>query len=234
MPDSMQRLIENNALVGTLPTELGSLTSLEAVVLRNNDIDGAIPRELGQCKRLVFIDLDTNKLVGDIGPVIDLLPRNLESFDLDSNLLEGSIPTSVGTLGNLNFFAARGNNLNGTIPSEFGQLSKLELLDLSSNKLSGSIPTSLASLPLLGEKSTACLVHWDQLLSHISRPSTVSLSIYDNDLVGRLGAFCGNSYERFAANTCGHAEIDCACCNQCCSPDTVQCQNLSVVCSFSP
>ena len=41
------------------------------------------------------------------------------------------------------------NDLEGTIPSELGHLHNLEWLDLSSNNLSGSIPKELGGLSRL-------------------------------------------------------------------------------------
>jgi Leucine-rich repeat (LRR) protein len=43
------------------------------------------------------------------------------------------------------------NDLNGTIPTELGLLSNLEYLDLDRNLFTGTIPASLASLSLLSK-----------------------------------------------------------------------------------
>ena len=143
--------LSNNNMAGTLPTELGSLSFLETLFLDGNGFSGPIPAELGNCQNLIDLELYDNLLTGDIGPVIDSLPRGVQLLGLAVNKLQGTLPTSIGTLAYLHWLNLRSNSLNGTIPSELGLLRQLELLDLSSNKFNGTVPTSLANLSLLSK-----------------------------------------------------------------------------------
>jgi hypothetical protein len=66
---------------------------------------------------------------------------------LSSNNVVGQIPGDVSRLANLTNLALDGNDLsNGTIPSEIGLLTNLQNLVLSSSNISGSIPTELYKL----------------------------------------------------------------------------------------
>jgi Leucine-rich repeat (LRR) protein len=103
-----------------------------------------------------ILGLDDNQLEEDLSLILNVLPRRLTSLELESNLLTGTIPPSIGTFTNLEFLDVHGNNLRGRIPAELGLLTKLAYLDLSSSQLTGTVPTSLASLPLLS-KSTQLL-----------------------------------------------------------------------------
>ena len=56
------------------------------------------------------------------------------------------------------------NNLNGTIPTELGLLSNLEDLELDTNRLIGTMPTSLASLSLLSKSQSLLFQYKKQFL----------------------------------------------------------------------
>ena len=65
--------------------------------------------------------------------------------------LNGTIPTELGLLSNLEILGLAKSHLTGTIPTEVGLLSNLEWLGLDSNQLTGTVPTGLASLPLVSK-----------------------------------------------------------------------------------
>ena len=83
---------------------------------------------------------------------------NLQTLDLSSNTLRGTIPVELGDLDNLVILNLRYNELSGSIPVELGNLVNLQSLLLAYNGLSGSIPvelgklTNLASLNLQGNR----------------------------------------------------------------------------------
>ncbi len=110
-----------NDLEGTLPLELGDLTSLEQLSLHRNQLTGPIPPELGSL-------------------------GNLERLSLHRNQLTGPIPPELGSLGNLERLWLLGNQLTGSVPSELGRLAKLSHLSLNNNRFSGALPSSLLRL----------------------------------------------------------------------------------------
>ena len=52
----------------------------------------------------------------------------------------GTIPTSVGSLNNLELLKLKSNNLFGSIPSSLSNLTQLKVINLGNNCLNGSIP----------------------------------------------------------------------------------------------
>ena len=56
--------VNDNQLIGTIPSELGQLTDVERLSLNNNQLSGAIPSELGQLSNLVRLYLNENQLSG--------------------------------------------------------------------------------------------------------------------------------------------------------------------------
>ena len=65
-----------NNLTGTIPSELGNLSSLEELYLSLNQLTGTIPAQLGNLANLELLYLHDNRLTGP-------LPQNLTSLSLD-------------------------------------------------------------------------------------------------------------------------------------------------------
>jgi hypothetical protein len=89
-----------------------------------------------------------NQLNGSIPSSIGNLPQ-LNTISLSDNQLGGSIPDSVGNLTNLVDIDFGNNALSGTIPSSLANLTRLGLLFLEANQLSGNIPAFLGDLSQL-------------------------------------------------------------------------------------
>ena len=62
-------------LTGTIPSSIGSLTSLYLLYMSNVGLSGTIPSSIGLLTSLKFIYLDSNKLIGTI-------PSSIGSFYL--------------------------------------------------------------------------------------------------------------------------------------------------------
>ncbi len=135
-------------LTGTIPAELGTLSSLTYLNLQGNNLSGTIPTSLGNLGNLTLLYLSQNDLTGSIPASLGSL-SNLEKMNLQSNDLTGSIPASLGNLSNLNFLYLSANDLTGSIPGTLSNLSSLEQLNIQSNQLTGSIPGGFGSLSSL-------------------------------------------------------------------------------------
>ena len=71
---------------------------------------------------------------------------NLETLDLDGSFLSGTIPAELGKLTNLTYVSFNDNTLTGAIPPELGNLANLTYLRFDENKLTGAIPPELGNL----------------------------------------------------------------------------------------
>ena len=89
--------------------------------------------------------LTDNNLKGTLPPTLGNL-GNLEYLALGENQLTGSIPAEIGNLTNLIELWLFQNELTGSIPAELGSLTKLQFLILWYNRLTGPIPVGLGSL----------------------------------------------------------------------------------------
>ena len=148
---NLQRLyLSGNQLTGEIPPELGGLSNLTHLSLSGNQLTGEIPPELGGLSNLTWLFLSGNQLTGEIPPELGGL-SNLEWLYIPSNQFTGTIPKELGSLANLQGLWLWGNGLTGEIPPELGGLSNLTLLVLSGNQLTGEIPPELGRLSNLTE-----------------------------------------------------------------------------------
>ena len=114
--------IDNQNLVGTIPTEVGHLRYLSELFVFEFILE----------KKMILFSCDFCSFI-----------HFTERIDLSSNDFIGIIPTQLGRLTELEELELSWNNLIGTIPSEIGKFKKLKNLWLDSNDLSGSIPSQL-------------------------------------------------------------------------------------------
>ena len=158
-------------LKGTLPSNIGKLTSLTSLVLSGNQFSGGIPTEIGSCANLTWLDLNNNGMNGEIPTSLSAL-TNLTSLNLEGNFFAGNIDPAIfqGTenLVNVNLEGNKftglpetivalnriqtlllGSNNFATIPLVITQLSTLTTLDLSDNQMMQSIPPQLGRMTAL-------------------------------------------------------------------------------------
>ena len=137
--------LEDNRLTGTIPPQLGDLSSLTWLNLARNQLTGPIPPELGDLSSLTLLYLHANQLTGSIPAELGNLSL-LWTLILGHNQLTGPIPSELGGLSRLRQLEFPFNQLTGSIPPELGDLSRLMWLDLYQNQLTGTIPPELGGL----------------------------------------------------------------------------------------
>ncbi|XP_044961764.1 probable LRR receptor-like serine/threonine-protein kinase At3g47570 isoform X1 [Hordeum vulgare subsp. vulgare] len=144
------RLDENN-LQGELPKSIGDLPkSLESLYLSANKISGTIPHEIGNISSLKLLYMEHNLLTGTIPGSLGNL-SNLFVLSLSQNKLSGQIPLSIQNLGQLSELYLQQNNLSRPIPVALAQCNKLHTLNLSCNSFDGTIPKELFTISTLAE-----------------------------------------------------------------------------------
>ena len=133
-----------------IPPELSLLTSLEAIDVTMAGIDVSfrelLPTSLSELSNLTYFSFPFNEIRGTIPDDVNVTLHGLKKLNMEGNLINGTIPTTIGLLGDLTSLSFGENNLVGTLPSELGLLQKLTSLKLFNNILSGNIPTELRNL----------------------------------------------------------------------------------------
>eukprot|EP00980_Cylindrotheca_fusiformis_P028023 scaffold22577_cov122-Cylindrotheca_fusiformis.AAC.2 len=138
--------IEANFISGTLPSQIGYLKSMRELTLGNNTLSGKVPTALfTSCGELRKLDLFQNSFTGSLPAEVGLL-TNAQVIYFEKNLFNGNLPSELGLLSNLSTLWLHSNNFRGAIPSEIGRLTKLRDLNLSQNSLTGTLPPSIGLL----------------------------------------------------------------------------------------
>ena len=179
-------------LNGTIPPELGNLSSLKQLWLGTNQLTGEIPPELGKLSKLQFLSLWANQLTGEIPEELGNL-TGLTGLSLHENQLSGEVPKQLGNLAKLEYLSLYKNQLTGHIPIELGNLANLFSLDLGFNQLTGQIPAQLGNLANLQRLA----LRRNQLTGEIppelgNLNNLESLSLHSNQLTGGIPSELGN------------------------------------------
>jgi Leucine-rich repeat (LRR) protein len=146
---SLEILHLHNTFNGTLPTEKGHLKSLTDLLLHSNNFTGTLPTESGFLTRLHYLDLYSNTFTGTIPTEIGLLTGSLYRLALYSNSFTGTLHKEIGNLTSLYSLDLHSNNFNGTLPTEIGNLNSIIYLTLFSNDFTGTLPTDIGLLTSL-------------------------------------------------------------------------------------
>ncbi|CAL5335321.1 unnamed protein product [Camellia sinensis] len=90
-----------------------------------NDISGSIPKEIGNITSLHHLLLSGNQISGPLPDELGFLP-NLIKFQLDRNYISGPLPKSFANLSNVKHFHMNNNSISGQIPYELSELLQLQ------------------------------------------------------------------------------------------------------------
>ena len=187
-----QSLSSEYSISGTIPTQIGNLSALRALLLRFNQLTGSIPTQLGNLADLENLQLHDNRLTGPIPTQLGNL-TNLDSLWLRDNQLTGPVPTQLGDMASLRLIYLQDNQLTGSIPTQLSYLTNLDNLGLVGNQLTGSIPTQLGNLTnlrtlYLGDNQLTGSIPTQ--LGNLTNLRTLYLR--DNQLTGPIPTQLGN------------------------------------------
>ncbi|RXH93902.1 hypothetical protein DVH24_015969 [Malus domestica] len=183
--------LASNQLSGIIPTFIGRLGSLQGLHLYDNKLQGIIPDEVCQINKLAVLILYKNKLSGFIPSCLGNLAANLRILSLASNLLTSTLPSTLWNLEQI-----------------IGDLQNLFNLSLANNNFEGPIPSSFGKLEGLAHLNLAK----NNLSEAIPKSLETLLNLNFNQLGGEIpegGPFRNFSALSFASNKalCGAARL---------------------------
>ncbi|XP_048135613.1 probable LRR receptor-like serine/threonine-protein kinase At3g47570 [Rhodamnia argentea] len=195
--------VANNSFTGTIPSSLTNATSLQSIALLLNNFHGPIPKNLGRLKGLGYIDLDANQLRDDLSFISSLANcSHLNRLSVESNLIDGSLPTSISNLStSIQGIYLSMNQIQGTIPATLENLFKLSALTLGDNFLTGHIPDAIGALYSLKLLVISGNMLTGEIPSSIGNMTLLSLlHLQSNNFQGYIPQSLGNCKQLIGLN----------------------------------
>ncbi|GMJ02871.1 hypothetical protein like AT1G56130 [Hibiscus trionum] len=126
-------------VVGVIPDELWTLTSLTNLKLGQNYLTGPLSASIGNLTRMQWLDLGINALSGEVPQEIGLL-TDLRSFAFGTNNFSGPLPSELGNCLMLQQLYFDSSGVSGEIPATYANLQNLQTMWASDTQLTGRIP----------------------------------------------------------------------------------------------
>ena len=183
--------LEDNNLVGVIPSTIGYLDELRRLDLSNNNLMGSVPLELSNLSDLIELRLNDNNLTGFIPLGLGDL-ENLKELRLNNNRLTGTIPSGLGSLASLEELRLNNNSLTGSIPLELRNLTNIEILFFQNNELDSI--EDISSLP-----TDAVVDIENNKIGFLSIvPNIGVIDSYDNQLLDTKYTIYANSNDKLS------------------------------------
>ncbi|PRQ18580.1 putative leucine-rich repeat domain, L domain-containing protein [Rosa chinensis] len=207
--------LDSNQVNGSVPENVGQLSSLETLFLSENSLSGVITEaHFLNLSRLQYLSLSGNRFsinlssdwkppfqltdgldmsslkVGPAFPKWILRQTNLTHLSLSNAGLSGKLPnlssTSLSYSPYLRSVDISKNLLSGELPNCWMQFQELRELNLGKNKLSGKIPSSLGNLQGIQVLRLHDNNFSGELPSLENRTSLLMVDLGNNNLSGKI------------------------------------------------
>lgn len=129
---------------GQVPSNLFLSSNLKELIIGENEaLLGSIPSSVGNMSSLEVLDLHMTRMDGEIPPEMFLVP-NLQALDLSHAQFHGVLTEDIPSLcDTLRILRLNDNDFSGTVPTALDECTQLEELNLSNTGITGEISESL-------------------------------------------------------------------------------------------
>ncbi|XP_061354088.1 leucine-rich repeat receptor protein kinase HPCA1 [Gastrolobium bilobum] len=141
-------LFDGNKLIGSIPSTIGLVQTLEVLRLDRNFLTGGVPSNLNNLTNINELNLAHNNLTG---PLPDLSEMDtLNYMDLSNNSFEPSgAPTWFSTLPSLTTLIMEFGSLQGPLPSKLFSIPQIQQVKLKNNALNNTLDMGDSICPQL-------------------------------------------------------------------------------------
>ncbi|GAB4846601.1 hypothetical protein Ancab_025607, partial [Ancistrocladus abbreviatus] len=209
---TLQELVlEDNLLGGPLPDSLGNLTSLKRLLLSANNFTGTIPETILQSEEPYRFDRWTS-FYGKIPDFIGNWTK-LNRLDMQGTSMEGPIPSSISMFKNLTELAISDLNGSSTVFPDLQNLTSLQYLILRNCLITGTIPTYIGQMTNLKTLDLSFNRLNGEIPSSLGNlDKLVYLFLTNNSLTGAVPGWVMQKQENFDLsynNFTGSSQISC-------------------------
>ncbi|KAI3777006.1 hypothetical protein L1987_46799 [Smallanthus sonchifolius] len=196
-------LLYSNLLQEEIPVELGRLETLRVLDVSRNSLSGAIPRELGRCLNLLVLVF--SNLLNPIPSVSNSDDNLSQSGQLgpeeEFNYFEGTIPSEITALPNLQLLWAPRTMLEGPFPDNWGACGSLEMVNLAQNLFVGEISKRLDLCKKLHFLDLSSNKLTGEISERLGVPCMTVFDVSGNRLSGAIPSFHYTTCEPFNPST---------------------------------
>ncbi|KAJ3682995.1 hypothetical protein LUZ60_013222 [Juncus effusus] len=178
--------LSGNQLTG--PVRRINSLNLKYLNLSNNQLSGSLPITIGSC---AIIDLSNNAITGNYS-AIRTWGNYVESINLSSNQLIGTIPNETTQFLRLVSLKASNNLIEGELPEILGTYPELSTIDLSLNRLFRNLPNSLLNSDRIVNLNLSGNVLSGILPSFGNNNNITSLDLSNNSFNGEISSQIGS------------------------------------------
>lgn len=183
---------------GTIFSKLTNLTHLD--IGGNDYFGGTVPTQIASLPKLQVLHIDFTEFGGDLS-WMSILNTGIKELWADNNPWQAAtIPSTIGTLVNLQSLLLYESKLGGTIPTQIGNLKAMKKLSLYNNTLQGTIPSQIGNLVNMTTFQTENNLLGGQMPSQICSLTSAKLKQLSTDCKG------------------SSPKVKCTCCQCCASP----------------
>ncbi|KAK7324501.1 hypothetical protein VNO77_28101 [Canavalia gladiata] len=191
LPYLQQIDLTRNYLNGTIPPQWGSM-KLVNISLLGNRLTGSIPKELGNITTLKSLVLEFNQLSEELPPELGNLLQ-LERLLLTSNYFTGNLPATFAKLIALKHIRLGDNQFSGPIPDLIRSWRNLEILVMQGSGFSGPIPSAISFLKNLTDLRITDLKGSDSPFPQLENLTNLGTLIMRScNLIGTVPKYLGN------------------------------------------
>jgi hypothetical protein len=146
-------MLDGNDFRGSvIPSEINKMSKLQHLELTSTGINGTIPHQLFDLNEtLQYVNIAGNSLTGTIPTLITALGQLRKFHARTFNVFAKLLLTIACSFCFIEYWIAGSNMLNGTLPTELGSCANLQGLEVESNNLVGIIPSQVSLLVKLGK-----------------------------------------------------------------------------------
>ncbi|XP_062006857.1 probable leucine-rich repeat receptor-like serine/threonine-protein kinase At3g14840 [Rosa rugosa] len=175
-----------NRLTGSIPVELGNITTLENLSIDFNSFSGVLPAELGNLSSIKKMSLTSNNFTGELPETFAKL-TTLTDFRISDSSFSGKIPDFIQSWTNLEGLVIQASGFTGPIPSGISLLTRLtdlRITDLNGSESSFPVLDNMKSLETLVLRNCNISGQLPEYLGNMSTLKILDLSF--NKLTGDI------------------------------------------------